>query len=261
MLTCKTPPYSVPSKQNVKLTVDSVERYAPMPFTYNQDPIIKSIQPSRSFVRLVIFVRNGVFSLYFSSVLFSTSVWWPALTCLHVLIFRNGLDITLCQCQLDKFPSNLSSCIFLRPKGGTKERKQGWIWLRIFVDELRQINALVLQQEEMSRRWRVAKLLTLTAGSSQRGSTVSLSDADANIRSHPPHTVAEAAQCQLMAPSSSPASSPRWSSPPVRMLRCFMWWVQEGFYIPKWNIHQLDYKVCTVWVKFMPWLSQGDFYF
>ncbi|XP_054476074.1 hepatocyte growth factor receptor isoform X2 [Anoplopoma fimbria] len=50
MLTCKTPPHAVPSKQPVKLTVDSVERHAPTPFTFNQDPIINSIQPSRSFV-------------------------------------------------------------------------------------------------------------------------------------------------------------------------------------------------------------------
>ncbi|XP_032378784.1 hepatocyte growth factor receptor [Etheostoma spectabile] len=50
MLTCKTPPHAVPSKLPVKLTVDSVERHAPEQFTYNQDPIINSIQPSRSFV-------------------------------------------------------------------------------------------------------------------------------------------------------------------------------------------------------------------
>lgn len=50
MLTCKTPPNAVPSKQPVKLTVDSVERSAPVLFTYNQDPIINSIQPSRSFI-------------------------------------------------------------------------------------------------------------------------------------------------------------------------------------------------------------------
>uniref|UniRef100_A0AAX7U6H6 receptor protein-tyrosine kinase n=1 Tax=Astatotilapia calliptera TaxID=8154 RepID=A0AAX7U6H6_ASTCA len=52
MVTCKTPPYAVLSSQTVKLTVDSVERRAPMQFTYNQDPIINNIQPSRSFVRL-----------------------------------------------------------------------------------------------------------------------------------------------------------------------------------------------------------------
>lgn len=52
MLTCKTPPHAVPSKQPVKLMVDWVERHAPVLFTYNQDPIINSIQPSRSFVRL-----------------------------------------------------------------------------------------------------------------------------------------------------------------------------------------------------------------
>ncbi|MED6290616.1 hypothetical protein CHARACLAT_015004, partial [Characodon lateralis] len=52
MLTCKTPPHTVPSEQPVKLTVDSVERHAPVLFTYNEDPIISSIQPLRSFVRL-----------------------------------------------------------------------------------------------------------------------------------------------------------------------------------------------------------------
>uniref|UniRef100_A0A669E8U4 receptor protein-tyrosine kinase n=1 Tax=Oreochromis niloticus TaxID=8128 RepID=A0A669E8U4_ORENI len=51
-VTCKTPPYAALSSQTVKLTVDSVERRAPMQFTYNQDPIINNIQPSRSFVRL-----------------------------------------------------------------------------------------------------------------------------------------------------------------------------------------------------------------
>ncbi|KAM9854554.1 hepatocyte growth factor receptor isoform 2-T2 [Aulostomus maculatus] len=50
MLTCKTPPHAVPSKQPVKLRVDSVERPAPHLFTYNQDPIINSMQPSRSFI-------------------------------------------------------------------------------------------------------------------------------------------------------------------------------------------------------------------
>ncbi|XP_068595383.1 hepatocyte growth factor receptor [Brachionichthys hirsutus] len=50
MLTCKTPPHAVPSKQPVKMTVDSTVLHAPALFTYNQDPIINSIQPSRSFV-------------------------------------------------------------------------------------------------------------------------------------------------------------------------------------------------------------------
>lgn len=59
MLTCKTPPHAAPSMQPVKLTVDSVERLAPVPFTFNQDPIINSIQPSRSFIRLVMFNRGG----------------------------------------------------------------------------------------------------------------------------------------------------------------------------------------------------------
>lgn len=51
MLTCKTPPHSVGSEQPVKLTVDSVERHALVPFTYNEDPVITRIQPLRSFVR------------------------------------------------------------------------------------------------------------------------------------------------------------------------------------------------------------------
>uniref|UniRef100_A0A8C6TBG6 receptor protein-tyrosine kinase n=1 Tax=Neogobius melanostomus TaxID=47308 RepID=A0A8C6TBG6_9GOBI len=50
MLTCKTPPHSRPSPQPVRFTVDSVELTAPKLFTYNQDPVINSIQPSRSFV-------------------------------------------------------------------------------------------------------------------------------------------------------------------------------------------------------------------
>nr|XP_046249506.1 hepatocyte growth factor receptor isoform X2 [Scatophagus argus] len=50
MLICKTPPHAVPSEQPVKLTVDMVERHALTLFTYNQDPIINSIQPSRSFI-------------------------------------------------------------------------------------------------------------------------------------------------------------------------------------------------------------------
>uniref|UniRef100_A0A3Q3AE34 Sema domain-containing protein n=1 Tax=Kryptolebias marmoratus TaxID=37003 RepID=A0A3Q3AE34_KRYMA len=50
MLTCKTPPNSVRSKQPVKLSVDLVERHAPVTFTYNEDPVINRIQPLRSFV-------------------------------------------------------------------------------------------------------------------------------------------------------------------------------------------------------------------
>ncbi|XP_054631731.1 hepatocyte growth factor receptor isoform X2 [Dunckerocampus dactyliophorus] len=50
MLTCKTSSHAVPSQQPVKLTVDSVERQAPLMFTYNQDPIINNIRPSHSFV-------------------------------------------------------------------------------------------------------------------------------------------------------------------------------------------------------------------
>ena len=62
MLTCKTPPHAVPSKLPVKLTVDSVELHAPVQFTYNEDPIIKSIQPSRSFVRSEFYSFRVAFS-------------------------------------------------------------------------------------------------------------------------------------------------------------------------------------------------------
>ena len=51
MLICKTPPSPEPSNQPVTLTMDGVERRAPVPFTYNQDPVINGIQPSRSFIR------------------------------------------------------------------------------------------------------------------------------------------------------------------------------------------------------------------
>lgn len=70
MVTCKTPPHAIPSKQPVMLIVDSVERRAPVLFTYNQDPIINNIQPSRSFVRL---------DLTFYSHLYV----WPELNCLQ----------------------------------------------------------------------------------------------------------------------------------------------------------------------------------
>uniref|UniRef100_A0AAQ5XWB6 receptor protein-tyrosine kinase n=1 Tax=Amphiprion ocellaris TaxID=80972 RepID=A0AAQ5XWB6_AMPOC len=77
MLTCKTPPHTVPSEQPVKLMVDSVERHAPVLFTYNQDPIINNIQPLRSFVRLgsYSFRMSFQFKLVpFHKLLFSPSV-------------------------------------------------------------------------------------------------------------------------------------------------------------------------------------------
>uniref|UniRef100_A0AAQ4P7W1 receptor protein-tyrosine kinase n=1 Tax=Gasterosteus aculeatus aculeatus TaxID=481459 RepID=A0AAQ4P7W1_GASAC len=63
MLTCKTPSHAdtAPSKQTVKLTVDSVERLAPAPFTFNPNPIVNSIQPSRSFVRCVMVSLHCVY--------------------------------------------------------------------------------------------------------------------------------------------------------------------------------------------------------
>uniref|UniRef100_A0A8C7LPG8 Hepatocyte growth factor receptor n=1 Tax=Oncorhynchus kisutch TaxID=8019 RepID=A0A8C7LPG8_ONCKI len=50
MLMCRTPPQSAPSRQAVYMRVDSVVREAPVLFTYNEDPLISSIQPTRSFI-------------------------------------------------------------------------------------------------------------------------------------------------------------------------------------------------------------------
>ncbi|XP_064807398.1 hepatocyte growth factor receptor-like isoform X2 [Oncorhynchus masou masou] len=50
MLMCKTPPQSAPSLQAVYVRVDSVVREAPVLFAYNEDPLISSIQPTRSFI-------------------------------------------------------------------------------------------------------------------------------------------------------------------------------------------------------------------
>uniref|UniRef100_A0A673ZTC1 receptor protein-tyrosine kinase n=1 Tax=Salmo trutta TaxID=8032 RepID=A0A673ZTC1_SALTR len=47
---------SAPSLQAVYVRVDSVVREAPVLFTYNEDPLISSIQPTRSFIRYLIFV-------------------------------------------------------------------------------------------------------------------------------------------------------------------------------------------------------------
>ncbi|XP_071200136.1 hepatocyte growth factor receptor-like [Salvelinus alpinus] len=50
MVMCKTPPQSAPSLQAVYVRVDSVVREAPVLFAYNEDPLISSIQPTRSFI-------------------------------------------------------------------------------------------------------------------------------------------------------------------------------------------------------------------
>uniref|UniRef100_A0A8C7REM7 receptor protein-tyrosine kinase n=1 Tax=Oncorhynchus mykiss TaxID=8022 RepID=A0A8C7REM7_ONCMY len=50
MLMCRTPPQSAPSLQAVYVRVDSVVREAPVLFAYNEDPLISSIQPTRSFI-------------------------------------------------------------------------------------------------------------------------------------------------------------------------------------------------------------------
>uniref|UniRef100_A0A4W5RA31 Hepatocyte growth factor receptor n=1 Tax=Hucho hucho TaxID=62062 RepID=A0A4W5RA31_9TELE len=56
MLMCRTPPQSAPSLQMVYVRVDSVVREAPVLFTYNEDPLISSIQPTRSFIRTMYYV-------------------------------------------------------------------------------------------------------------------------------------------------------------------------------------------------------------
>uniref|UniRef100_A0AAQ6AH38 receptor protein-tyrosine kinase n=1 Tax=Amphiprion ocellaris TaxID=80972 RepID=A0AAQ6AH38_AMPOC len=81
MLTCKTPPHTVPSEQPVKLMVDSVERHAPVLFTYNQDPIINNIQPLRSFVRLGSYSFR--MSFQFKLVPFHKLLFSPSVSCVY----------------------------------------------------------------------------------------------------------------------------------------------------------------------------------
>lgn len=128
MLTCKTPPNAVPSKQPVKLTVDSVERSAPVLFTYNQDPIINSIQPSRSFIRL----ESHLFREGFSVISIQSSVHkvlrlhlcgdqhWTAYTV--PLGFLGMVWISLFVNVSDYFLQIFQSCVFLHLIGGTRER-------------------------------------------------------------------------------------------------------------------------------------------
>ncbi|XP_006633394.2 hepatocyte growth factor receptor isoform X1 [Lepisosteus oculatus] len=49
LLKCKTPPQTAPSQFPVKLKIDSTLLEAPS-YTYNEDPFISNIQPSRSFI-------------------------------------------------------------------------------------------------------------------------------------------------------------------------------------------------------------------
>ncbi|RXM30143.1 Hepatocyte growth factor receptor [Acipenser ruthenus] len=56
MLKCMTPVQITPSKYPVKLKIDSSVLEAAIPYTYNEDPIVSDIQPSRSFIRHFDFV-------------------------------------------------------------------------------------------------------------------------------------------------------------------------------------------------------------
>ncbi|KAK1804524.1 hypothetical protein P4O66_020535, partial [Electrophorus voltai] len=50
MLTCQTPSQDSPSQHKVQLHMDGVIREAPANYTYNEDPLIHSVQPTRSFI-------------------------------------------------------------------------------------------------------------------------------------------------------------------------------------------------------------------
>ncbi|XP_076878108.1 hepatocyte growth factor receptor-like isoform X2 [Brachyhypopomus gauderio] len=50
MLTCQTPTQDSPSQHRVKLHMDGVIREAPANYTYNEDPLIHRVQPTRSFI-------------------------------------------------------------------------------------------------------------------------------------------------------------------------------------------------------------------
>nr|XP_023664854.1 hepatocyte growth factor receptor [Paramormyrops kingsleyae] len=50
MLTCRTPPHGALARVPVSLTMDSAPIEGPGTFSYNQDPFIAHIQPSRSFI-------------------------------------------------------------------------------------------------------------------------------------------------------------------------------------------------------------------
>ncbi|MCI4380350.1 hypothetical protein PGIGA_G00239240 [Pangasianodon gigas] len=50
MLTCQTPSQDSPSQHKVQLHIDGVTFQAPANYTYNEDPLIHNVQPTRSFI-------------------------------------------------------------------------------------------------------------------------------------------------------------------------------------------------------------------
>ncbi|KAI5105546.1 hepatocyte growth factor receptor isoform X1 [Silurus meridionalis] len=50
MLTCQTPPQDVLSQHSVQVHIDGVTFQAPSNYTYDEDPLIHNIQPTRSFI-------------------------------------------------------------------------------------------------------------------------------------------------------------------------------------------------------------------
>ncbi|XP_060784391.1 hepatocyte growth factor receptor isoform X2 [Neoarius graeffei] len=50
MLTCQTPSQDSPSQHKVRLNIDGVTFQAPANYTYNEDPLIHNVQPTRSFI-------------------------------------------------------------------------------------------------------------------------------------------------------------------------------------------------------------------
>ncbi|GAA6070730.1 hepatocyte growth factor receptor isoform X1, partial [Tachysurus ichikawai] len=50
MLTCQTPSQDSPSLHKLQLHIDGVTVQAPSNYTYNEDPLIHNVQPTRSFI-------------------------------------------------------------------------------------------------------------------------------------------------------------------------------------------------------------------
>lgn len=62
MLTCQTPPQDSLSQLNVQLRIDGVSIKAPVNYSYNEDPLIHNVQPTRSFIRCVSYVTHNTAS-------------------------------------------------------------------------------------------------------------------------------------------------------------------------------------------------------
>uniref|UniRef100_A0AAR2ITI4 receptor protein-tyrosine kinase n=1 Tax=Pygocentrus nattereri TaxID=42514 RepID=A0AAR2ITI4_PYGNA len=72
VLTCQTPSQHSPSQHKVQLHIDGVTREAPANYTYNEDPLIHSVQPTRSFIR---WLNKQIKNFDFDSVLHMLVIW------------------------------------------------------------------------------------------------------------------------------------------------------------------------------------------